>query len=253
MQDTNKKIIAGTTSDAESNSQINSGKKSSTTARRSRYAQRSGKAATNPVVNEPIGEIQLAPGETLTDDLIANSDVARAQSERKGPDSSKNKPSRRDHDGRDRGHARNRRGRGDGASEGEHGAKHQSDDRQEDKSKNRQARSREDRGRQERRDRGKSSGRGNRSSGRGVDRRGNSDEIKPATWNAAESDDTESIFDKIGAFFASIFGGFKPKPKPKPKFSESHRHKRSHGKGKRRRSRGRSRGRSGGGGRGGQK
>jgi len=75
--------------------------------------------------------------------------------------------------------------------------------------------------------------------------------MKPATWNAGESQDSESLLSKAGKFLSSIFGSSKQKTENRSAKSESD--KKHHRKGRRRRSRGRSRSGNRSGNRSGQK
>ena len=78
MQDTNDPNVEEAAKEAEPIVQEKTAQPSRKSRLRDRSGQKSGGAASS-VSTETIGEIQLAPGEALKDDLTANTDIARSK------------------------------------------------------------------------------------------------------------------------------------------------------------------------------
>ena len=220
MQDTNDPIVEETTEGTTTTAPEKTGRANNRFNLRSRGNKNSGDS-TSDASSETIGEIQLAPGETLKDDLTANSDSARSKGDGNRRDSRDDRSSRQDREGGGDGRGnRSRRGRerrdGRGGGRGNRGdGKRRETSGQQDREQREGKASGDDRGNLERRGRGRSSGRSGRSGRHESRRHETSEEVKPATWNAGESQ-SEGFLGKAGKFFSSIFGGTEQTTPSKP-------------------------------------
>ena len=248
MEHTNEHPAEGTTEDVESSAPETAVSKTPRSNRRSRYSQKSA-TSTEAAANEMIGEIQLAPGEILKDDLTANSNAARKKStDREGDSGGDRRPHQESgrggrRDARPRHEKRSDRGR-QNRDEGEKGPTERRErrdpsDKQDREKKERSSRGHRERSHQDNRESGRSSRRRRRSGRRDSASNENSSDIKPATWNAVESGKGEGLLSKVGRLLSSIFGGSKQQSRSKK--TDSPRTKTAHRKGKRPRRRSRSR------------
>ena len=223
---------------------------------RSRYALKS-THSTNSAPIENIGEIKLDSGETLKDDLTENMGAAKAKRVNRGEDShNTGRSPNREHqgDGRDRrssgenreGRERRRRGgRERGRRRDREGdTAHSKPNKDKEKRFSRHG-TREPQ-RKEFREKTHGSSQANRPTRQRKNRGSADNEVKPATWNAMDSDSEGGFFKKAGKLLSSIFGGSKDEDKTKS--SEPSKKRANYSKGRRRRrSRGGNRGQQSGG------